>query len=74
MAIARALYPNPEIVLADEPTAALDSERVTVVGELLRDLAKKHNKSIIVVTHDMRLKQFADHIYEILDGNMRQAS
>jgi putative ABC transport system ATP-binding protein len=74
VAIARALYPNPEIVLADEPTAALDSERVTVVGQLLHDLAKKHNKSIIVVTHDMRLKQYADHIYEILDGSMRQAS
>ncbi|ERL65414.1 ABC transporter ATP-binding protein [Schleiferilactobacillus shenzhenensis] len=74
VAIARALYPDPEIVLADEPTAALDSQRVAVVGQLLHDLAKKHDKSIIVVTHDMRLEQFADHIYEILDGTMRQAS
>ncbi|MDO4903221.1 MAG: ABC transporter ATP-binding protein [Limosilactobacillus sp.] len=70
VAIARALYPNPEIVLADEPTAALDSNRVEVVGELLKKMAVKHNKSIIVVTHDLRLKDYADHIYEIMDGKL----
>ena len=55
VAIARALYPDPAIVLADEPTAALDSPRVAVVGQLLADLAHKRDKAIVVVTHDCLL-------------------
>ncbi|MCH4171584.1 MAG: ABC transporter ATP-binding protein [Lactobacillus sp.] len=74
VAIARALYPDPEIILADEPTAALDSERVAVVGQLFQDLARQRDKALVVVTHDMRLEKYADHIYEILDGRMKQAS
>lgn len=70
VAIARALYQNPDIVLADEPTAALDSARVKVVGQLLHDLAKEHNKAIVVVTHDLRLQEFADRTYAIMDGQM----
>ena len=73
VAIARALYQNPDIILADEPTAALDSERVKVVGQLLHDLAKEHNKAIVVVTHDLRLKEFADKTYAIMDGKMTVA-
>lgn len=72
VAIARALYSNPTIIFADEPTAALDSQRVVEVGRLFRDLAHKHDKSIIIVTHDLRLKEFADRTYEIMDGNLRQ--
>lgn len=72
VAIARALYPNPEIVLADEPTAALDSNRVVVVGKLLKQMAVQHNKAIVVVTHDLRLRDYADHIYQIMDGNLSQ--
>lgn len=72
VAIARALYPNPEIVLADEPTAALDSNRVTVVGKLLKQMAVQHNKAIVVVTHDLRLRDYADHIYQLMDGNLTQ--
>ncbi len=70
VAIARALYQNPEIILADEPTAALDSDRVKVVGGLLHDLAKQHHKAIVVVTHDLRLQEFADKTYTIMDGRM----
>ena len=70
VAIARALYPNPPIVLADEPTAALDSNRVKVVGRLFKDMAVKHHKAIVVVTHDMRLREFADHIYQLMDGKL----
>ncbi|WP_204120505.1 MULTISPECIES: ABC transporter ATP-binding protein [Levilactobacillus] len=70
VAIARALYQNPDIILADEPTAALDSDRVKVVGQLLHDLAKQHNKAIVVVTHDLRLQEFADKTYAIMDGRM----
>lgn len=70
--IARALYPDPEIVLADEPTAALDSNRVKVVGSLLKQMARNHDKAIVVVTHDLRLREFADHIYQLMDGKMVQ--
>ena len=70
VAIARALYANPAIVLADEPTAALDSQRVQVVGQIFKDLAVKHHKAVVVVTHDQRLTHFADHCYQIEDGQM----
>ena len=72
VAIARALYPDPEIVLADEPTAALDSNRVKVVRSLLKQMARNHDKAIVVVTHDLRLREFADHIYQLMDGKMVQ--
>lgn len=72
VAIAQALYPDPAIVLADEPTAALDSPRVAVVGQLLADLAHKHNKAIVVVTHDVRLEKFADRKFTLLDGKLRE--
>lgn len=74
VAIARALYANPAIVLADEPTAALDSQRVQVVGQLFKTLAVKHHKAVVIVTHDQRLLAFADHCYQIEDGQMTQLS
>ncbi|PMB83127.1 ABC transporter ATP-binding protein [Limosilactobacillus pontis] len=70
VAIARALYTDPQIILADEPTAALDSNRVRVVGKILRQMAQDHRKAVIVVTHDMRLREFADHIYQLMDGRL----
>jgi putative ABC transport system ATP-binding protein len=70
VAIARALYTDPEYILADEPTAALDTERSMTVIELLKNLAHKRNKIIIVVTHDLRLKDIADRVYQIIDGKM----
>ena len=70
VAIARALYTDPDYILADEPTAALDTDRSIKVIELLRDLAHKRNKIIIVVTHDLRLKDMADKVYQIIDGKM----
>jgi putative ABC transport system ATP-binding protein len=72
VAIARALYTNPSIILADEPTAALDSNRVKVVGKLFSDLAVNHQKAVVVVTHDLRLREFADHIYQLNDGQLHQ--
>lgn len=70
VAIAKALYTNPEYILADEPTAALDTERSMAVINLLKDLAHQRNKIIIVVTHDLRLKDMADKVYQIIDGQM----
>lgn len=69
-AIARALYANPEILLADEPTALLDTQNVEEVGQLFKDLAKKRDKAVMLVTHDPRLEKYADHIYEMMDGTM----
>ena len=73
IAIARALYTNPPIVLADEPTAALDSERGAAVGREFQKLAHRREKTIIVVTHDLRLRKYADRIFEINDGKIEQA-
>lgn len=72
VAIARALYTDPAIILADEPTAALDSERVKVVGRLMKEMAKQYDKAVVIVTHDLRLKDFADRIYQIMDGKMTE--
>lgn len=71
-AIARALYANPEILLADEPTASLDTKNAEEVGQLFKDLAKKRDKAVMLVTHDPRLEKYADHIYEMMDGQMTQ--
>ncbi|WP_334117026.1 ABC transporter ATP-binding protein [Ligilactobacillus sp.] len=71
-AIARALYANPEIILADEPTAALDTPRVNEVGNLLGSLAHHQNKAVITVTHDLRLLDQADRVYDLDDGRLRE--
>ena len=68
VAIARALYPDPSIILADEPTAALYSSRVKEVGKMFARLAHEHNKAVVIVTHDMRLKDYADQMFKINDG------
>ena len=70
VAIARALYADPAIILADEPTASLDSEKVEEVGKLFKSLAKQKEKAIILVAHDLRLNKYSDKIYEMLDGRL----
>lgn len=70
VAIARALYADPAILLADEPTASLDTKNVEEVGKLFKKLAKERNKAIMLVTHDPRLEKYADQIYEMMDGKM----
>lgn len=67
VAIARALANNPHIILADEPTAALDMERSVSVVEMLRKIAKEQNVAIIMVTHDERMLPYCDKIMEIQD-------
>lgn len=70
VSIARAMYTNPAIIFADEPTAALDSSNVEKVGEIFQKQAKLHQKTIVIVTHDLRLKDYSDHIFEIMDGKI----
>ena len=68
VAIARALAGSPPIILADEPTAALDAHNGLAVTELLRKLAKEHKHTVVVVTHDSRIFHLADRIVHIEDG------
>jgi len=68
VAIARALAGSPPLVLADEPTAALDATNGRNVTELLRTLAKEHGHTVLVVTHDNRIFDLADRIVHIEDG------
>lgn len=73
VAIARALYADPAIILADEPTASLDTEHAFSVMGIFRDLAHSMRKAIIVVTHDSRLERYADALYTITDGVLTSA-
>lgn len=68
VAIAKALYSNPSIILADEPTASLDSDRAYEVMELLKRETKKKKTTSIVVTHDTRLVSYCDKVYTMTDG------
>lgn len=70
VAIARALANQPRIILADEPTAALDSERAVIVIELLRKVARENDAAVIVVTHDEKIFDRLDHIFFLRDGRL----
>ena len=72
VAVARALANQPSLILADEPTAALDSKRGRQVMELLAKVAHEQNGAVIVVTHDHRALDIFDLIYEMEDGVIRQ--
>lgn len=71
-AICRALYPNPKLLLADEPTASLDTERAMEVVKLLKDLTEKAERTTVMVTHDTRLLKYCDRVFEIIDGKMEE--
>ena len=68
VAIAKALYTNPSIILADEPTASLDTDNAMQVMDILSEQTKALNKTCIVVTHDERLTQYCDRVFEMIDG------
>lgn len=70
VAIARALYNDPAIILADEPTASLDTERAREVVRLLAKETKEKNKATLMVTHDTRLINECDRLFVITDGNL----
>ncbi|OEJ67169.1 ABC transporter ATP-binding protein [Magnetovibrio blakemorei] len=70
VAIARALANNPRIILADEPTAALDSERALIVMKLLRKLAVEQDAAVLAVTHDEKIYDQFDRIFHVRDGQL----
>lgn len=74
VAVARALGNRPSLILADEPTAALDSVRGRQVMELFRKVAHEQQAGVIVVTHDHRALDVFDRAYEMEDGNLRSAA
>ena len=74
VAVARALANRPSVILADEPTAALDSERGRQVMELFAQVAHQQGAGVIVVTHDQRALDVFDTIYEMEDGLMQRQS
>ena len=71
VAVARALANQPSLILADEPTAALDSQRGRQVMELFRKVAHERGSSVMVVTHDHRSLEVFDRTYEMEDGRLK---
>lgn len=72
VSIARAFIGNPEIVFADEPTGNLDTKTTKEVMDLITTMARKNNQTLVIVTHDMKIAQYADKIIHITDGDIDQ--
>jgi len=72
VAIARSLINNPVVVLADEPTASLDTERAYQVVETMARLVHEQGRAGIMVTHDLRMVEFTDRIVQLLDGRLER--
>jgi len=73
VAIARASVNSPSLILADEPTASLESKQGFEIIKLLHSMAKQENRCVIVASHDLRLTDFADEIFIIEDGRFRKS-
>jgi putative ABC transport system ATP-binding protein len=74
VAIARALAGDPPMILADEPTAALDSASGKTVMTILSSLAHQRSRAVVVVTHDPRVLGYADRVVRMADGRMLVAA
>lgn len=72
IAIARALVRRPRVILADEPTGALDPDTGSVVMSLLEEIARESNSALIVITHDMAVAARAQRAYELYDGTLHE--
>ncbi len=68
--IARAFVAKPQIVFADEPTGNLDSRTTIEVMEMMVEMARKNNQTLIIVTHDKEISEYSDKVFHIIDGNI----
>ncbi|MCH4123706.1 MAG: ABC transporter ATP-binding protein [Levilactobacillus sp.] len=71
VAIARAIAKNPDLLLADEPTGALDYHTGKKILQLFQDFTRKSGKNVIIVTHNSMIRPMADHVIEIADGQVK---
>ncbi|MGA9127891.1 MAG: ABC transporter ATP-binding protein [Terracidiphilus sp.] len=74
VAIARAIAGSPEVLLADEPTAALDTHTGKTIMGMMASMAHEQNRAVVIVTHDSRLAEFADRIVRLEDGRVAAAA
>lgn len=72
VSIARAFVNNPKVIFADEPTGNLDTKTTFEMMDLMTDMAKKNNQTLIIVTHDLEISDYANVIIHIRDGNVDQ--
>lgn len=71
VAVARALINEPSLILADEPTGNLDPQNAVLIGELLFGMVEKYQKTLLLVTHDLKLAENGDEIYKIVNGALQ---
>lgn len=74
VAVARSLINEPSLILADEPTGNLDPANAVMIGDLLFSMVEKYNKTLLLVTHDLKLAEKGDICYRILEGKLEQTS
>jgi putative ABC transport system ATP-binding protein len=74
VAVARAVVSDPAVILADEPTASLDTDNGLEVTRVLHQHARDHRAALLVATHDLRLAEYADRVIELRDGRIQQPS
>lgn len=74
VSVARALINDPSLILADEPTGNLDPANASLISGLLFDMVEKYKKTLLLVTHDMKIAAKGDEIYRIVDGSLVQVS
>ena len=70
VAVARSLINNPSLILADEPTGNLDPNNAVMIGDLLFSMVEKYNKTLILVTHDVKLAEKGEYCYKIVNGKL----
>ncbi|MCQ2592212.1 MAG: ABC transporter ATP-binding protein [Treponema sp.] len=73
VAVARSLINNPSLILADEPTGNLDPENAMMIGDMLFEMVEKYNKTLLLVTHDLKLAAKGDVCYKIVKGKLQPA-
>ncbi len=72
--IARALAKNPQIILCDEPTGALDSDTGVMILRLLQDMTREHGKTVVIVTHNQSIAQMADVVVKVKNGHIQSCT